>query len=319
LNIFERIKRHAALASGSFASMFADVELTPLPAATGRLVQEISRPDPDVEQLIRIISASPELSAKIIQAINSARFALRNRVTTVRQAVALLGIRRVRAVALAFATMGAIPRPADSLFDHRAFWTDSLMRALLARAFARKGKLGEPEEAFTAMLLADVALPVLLNDWAEYYQPIMQCWQDETVPIAELERDEFKWDHAQAGAWILQAWGFPEEIVCFVGAHTLPREELEELGLEGTIASPMSAAALMPSVLKPCPERLGQLVKTSEEVFLLPITDLASLVAVIQDDLNETLALFGVQPADTSPLITQLTKLAESAPHEEAA
>lgn len=49
----------------------------------------------------------------------------------------------------------AVPRPAGDLFDHGAFWTDSLVRALLARAFVAGRGRAEAEEAFATMLLAD--------------------------------------------------------------------------------------------------------------------------------------------------------------------
>ena len=79
-----------------------------------------------------------------------------------------------------------------------------------------------------------------------------------------MERGDFGWDHAQAGAWILGTWDFPEETVCFAGAHTLPTESLRELDLHDTIALPMTVAALAPSVLKPDRERSVLLVREAE-------------------------------------------------------
>lgn len=70
------------------------------------------------------------------------------------------------------------------------------------------------------MLLSDIALPVLLGSWGEYYRPLIEQWRDALERLSQAERASFQWDHAQAGAWILQNWEFPAELVCFVGLHT---------------------------------------------------------------------------------------------------
>jgi HD-like signal output (HDOD) protein len=118
--------------------MFKDVEIPPLPAAVNQLLGEINKADPDIERLAKLISASPEIAAKTIKTVNSALFSPRLPVADVKRAVTLLGLKNIRSIALAYATMDSLPRPPGKLFDHRAFWSDSLLQAALARAFAKK-------------------------------------------------------------------------------------------------------------------------------------------------------------------------------------
>ena len=159
MGILAKIRRHAAVAGADFASMFKQVEVPPLPAAATRLIAEINQPEPDIGQLVKLISSTAEIAAKVIKTVNSSLFALRKPVTNVKQAVTLLGVRHIRSIALAYATMEALPAPKGDLFDHEAFWTDSLLRAMLARSFSKERFTEQLEDAFTASLLADVALP----------------------------------------------------------------------------------------------------------------------------------------------------------------
>ncbi len=306
MGLLKNIRRHAAVAAGDFAALFRDCEIPPLPAATARLLAEIKQPEPDIGRLVKVISASPELSAKVLRTINSSLFALRNRVTTVQHAVTMLGVRHIRTLALSYAVKESIPRPESELFDHEAFWSDSLLRALFARGFAQRNGRNEAEEAFTAMLLADVALPVLLSSWQDYYQPVVERWREGDEHLSVLEREAFGWDHSQAGAWILQSWDFPEELVCFVGTHNLAHEEIGELGLGETIAIPMATAAMLPSVLNPDPARAQRFIELTCEAFSHSEEDLLALLDRTETELAEVRELFELKRQDGSATLAAL-------------
>ena len=251
MGFLKKIRRHAAIATGDFAAMFKDVEIPPLPEAVTRLIQEINNPEPDIDRLAELISSTAGVAAKVIQTVNSALFSLKIPVTNVKHAVSLLGIQQIRSITLACAAMEALPQPQSDFFDPEAFWTDSLLQAMLSRSFAKKRFPNQSEDVFTASLLTDVALPVLLCVWSEYYEPVIKEWRQSPRRLSEIEREHFGWDHAQASAWISQAWGFPEELVCYLAAHNLSREKINELELTDTVVSAIAVAAISPSVLKP--------------------------------------------------------------------
>jgi len=249
MGLINTIKMHAAIASGNFGRMFADTKLPALPQAVASVVDEVNKDEPDTTALEEIIASEPEFSVKVLSTVNSSLFALRAKVTGVRHAITLLGFERLRSVILSHSMLEAMPRPEGDLFDHEAYWTDTLLRSLLAQSVAKRVRPGEEEEAFTAMLVADVAIPVLLTTWREYYEPILKNWRSGRQRLASLERDAYSWDHAQASAWILQRWDFPERLVCLVGAHSLGDAEIKEYGMEDSVAGCISVASRLPSCL----------------------------------------------------------------------
>jgi len=197
-------------------------------------------------------------------------------------------------MALTYTMKANIPKPKGDLFDHEAFWTDSLLKALLARRPTKVFMPGEEDEAFTVMLMSDISLPVLLCVWNEYYQPIIERWKNSDKRLSVIEREDFHWDHAQAGAWILKSWKFPDEIVHLTGVHTLPLDEIKEMGLNISLALPLSVASLLPSILRYNRDRAQLLIDTTCNEFSLTYDQFKNLIIEVQErfvDIRDQFAL----------------------------
>ena len=317
MNFLKKIRRHAAIATGNFSAMFKDVEIPPLPKAVTRLIQEINSPEPDTDRLAELISSTAGVAAKVIQTANSALFSLKMPVTNVKHAVSILGIQQIRSITLGCATMEALPKPKSTFFDPEAFWTDSLLQAMLSRSFAKKMFQKQAEDVFTASLLMDAAIPVLLCVWGEYYEPVIKEWQQSSKRLSEIEREHFGWDHAQAGAWITQAWGFPEEMVCFLAAHNLSREEILELELADTIVSAIAVAAISPSVLKPERGRCASVFHGAIQWLSLSRSTFVDCVVETKESLTEMIEIFGLSDRNASAILEDFLKEAESENQEE--
>ena len=312
MSIFKKIRRHAAIATGDFAVMFKNIEIPPLPEAVMRLIQEINQSEPDIDRLAELISSTAGVAAKVIQTVNSALFSLRMPVTNVKHAVNLLGIQQIRSITLACATMDALPKPKSAFFDPESFWTDSLLQAMLSRSFAKKLHPNQAEDVFTTCLLADLALPVLLCVWSEYYEPVIREWRQSPGRLSEIEREHFGWDHAQAGAWICQSWEFPEEMTCYLAAHNLSREKIYELELADTIASIIAVAALSPSVLKPDPERCQRVFNGATRWLSLSDSTFVDCVIEVKESLTEMMEVFGLCDCNANLILENLLMVADS-------
>ena len=214
--------------------------------------------------------------------------------------------------------MEAIPKPKGDLFDHEAFWNDSLLRAHLARTFAETMLPGQGDDAFTAALLSDVAIPILLSVWSDYYTPVVAEWLNTPKRLSQIEREHFGWDHAQAGAWIVRSWRFPDEFVCYIGTHNLTMSELAALELERTIAVPIAIAAQSASVLKPDIARLSELYRLSVDRLELSDTPFVERITIIRDSFDEMLKLFGLPYRGAETLFEQLLAAAGFKCKEEA-
>jgi len=312
MGLLKKLRRHAAVARGDFGMLFKDVKIPPLPAAINRLIAEINQSEPDIDRLVRLISSDPEMTAKVIKTVNSALYSPRVPVADVKRAVTLLGLAQIRSIVLAFATMDALPKPEGNLFNHNAFWIDSLLRAILARALSRKLFSRQMDEVFTASLLSELAVPLLLCVWDEYYEPIVKEWETSPKRLSELERQHFGWDHAQAGAWILQSWEFPEEMICYIGAHNISMEKIKELDLQDTIVVPLAIAALSPSVLKPDPAPAAEVFHEAVNRLDMDAAQFADTIKEVKDTMTELLTLFELPEQKAVKILDDLLDIAKA-------
>ncbi len=270
----------------AFAEQFRYIKIPILPAAIARLLAEINRQEPEIAKLETIISSEPQISAKVLRTVNSSQFALRTKVTTIRHAVAMLGLNRIRSIALSYAMLDAVNEPESKIFKHEAFWTDTLLRSMIARSITQRVIPGEEEEAFTAMMLADISIPILLTVWRDKYIPVFSRWQGEVMELAHLEREIVGWDHSLASAWILRKWGFPDKLVAAAASHNLSMEQLRESGQGDTIALPVMCASLMPSSLKPCRERTRNMMKVTCRELSIERSDWPDIVAEVSNSFH---------------------------------
>lgn len=319
MGILKKIRRHAAVASGDFGAMFKGLEIPALPVAVNRLIAETNKDDPDIDYLARLISSETGMAAKVIQTVNSAYYGFRSPISDIKRAVMLMGLKKIRSLALAYGTMDALPAPNGDLFDHEAFWNDSLLRAFLTRAFAEPSFESQADEAFTAALLADVAVPILLSVWGDYYTPIVKEWFNSTKRLSQIEREHFGWDHAQAGAWIVQSWGFPDELVCYIGSHCLSLPEIEKFELDQTLAVPMSIAANCASVLRPDATRAAYICELAYKHLGLTDETFLNRINGIQGAVNDIIDIFELSNRGVDSILDQLLAKPDGVQHEAVA
>ena len=307
--LFKRIRRHAAISTGNFEVLFKEIEMSPLPIAIAKLLEEINKPEVDMKQISLLITSLPEISAQVLKMVNSSLYSLRSPVLSIQHAVNLLGFGHIQSIVLSFAVVNAVPKPTTVLYNHQVFWSDSLLRALVARSFASHYCRELQDDAFTAMLIADVALPILLTNWTEYYQPVVKEWHTSKERLSEIEKNHFGWTHAQAGAWIMQQWEFPEQLVCFVGIHNAEPDCIDELELEGTIALPLIIASLLPSNLGEDTDRAELFVRKALQYFSISTTELTTIIDETEQGFLEFHDLLGLCHVGTQPTLEAIKRL----------
>jgi HD-like signal output (HDOD) protein len=172
-----------------------------------------------------VVERDPAMAAKVLQLANSAFFGRRRPVTSVREAVAYLGLEALRALALsaeAFHTFSIDP-PIRG-FDLERLQRRSSRVARLGHAIC--GETWEGEEAFAAGLLHDVGLLVLASQDRGELVELLDCARSQSRPLHEVERDRCGVTHAELGAHLLALWGLPHAVTeAVAGHHDPPRAD----------------------------------------------------------------------------------------------
>ncbi|MGK5023827.1 HDOD domain-containing protein [Janthinobacterium sp. RB2R34] len=183
--------------------------LPSLPAVVLELLTSMEQPDIDVHVLAHKIELDQALAAKTMRIANSSFYGMQSTVTSVAQAVSVLGFHSIRTMVTACALTGSFaPVPG---FDFQAFWRHSLATAVVARLLAPHMGVS-PETAFTAGLLHDLGTLVLVTRFPAEHAQARDYRQQHDCQMVEAERAVLGIDHAQVGSALAAYWQFPEAI-----------------------------------------------------------------------------------------------------------
>src|SRR5687768_1360926 len=164
----------------------------PSPPGTALQILQLSQEeDVSLQRLADTISADPALSLRLLRYANSAMFGVNKQVTTVRDAVVLLGVRSVRLLALTFSLVSTDDERACRGFDYGRFWTHAITCAVAARQLAKSRQKIRPEEAFAAGLLSQIGRLVFAVGLPDEYASIIEACGGPFADTTEHEWGAF--------------------------------------------------------------------------------------------------------------------------------
>jgi HD-like signal output (HDOD) protein len=190
------------------------------PPVAARLLRVASDENAAIADLVYLLRSDPALSAEIIRYANSPLFSFAANIKTLDQAVPLLGVRKIRS--LAIASIGRTYIRAVLVMDElRSYWRYSLACALLSEMLARFCAVAE-DIAYSAGLLHDLGRLALMVTWPAEYAGVIQTANSrlaagEDFDLPEYERTLFGLDRFAAGEWLARRWNLPDELCAIAG------------------------------------------------------------------------------------------------------
>jgi putative nucleotidyltransferase with HDIG domain len=195
-----------------------------MPGAALKLLGVLDDPGVTVQQIERILRQDPGLTANVLKLANSAYFGIPSKVGSVRQAVMLLGLKRLIQMVIAACTGAVLDRTVPG-YDLPAgeLWRHSLAVSVAAERLVRELRIPAAEEIFTAALLHDVGKIILgrfvQEGLAEIEKALAQGLSFETAETIVLGVN-----HAEVGAQVLLKWSLPGNVVNAVRWHHAPEK-----------------------------------------------------------------------------------------------
>jgi putative nucleotidyltransferase with HDIG domain len=173
----------------------------------------------DFEELVRRDQA---LAAKVLKLVNSPFFALRGKVTSITQAVVVLGLRTLKSVVLAAKTGKLLQREIPQYgFAAGGMWRHSLSAASLGRLVARRARLGgdAQEELFVAGLLHDVGKTVLAPHLTGLGKEFGAALDRSAGDVCRAEEETLGLSHAAVGGRMAEKWSLAPALRALVEEH----------------------------------------------------------------------------------------------------
>jgi len=196
-------------------------ELPSLPQVVLDLQAALAREDVSLDAIADTVSHDQALAAKTLRIANCSFYGVSTRVVSIRQAIAILGLRSISTLLVAAAVSDRFPRIACVGFDLGRYWRHSVAVALCAREIARHARI-DADAAFTAGLLHDLGRLALASQSPQSLERVYAYRGEHDCQMLAAERAEIGTDHAEMGAEVGSRWHFGAEVIEAMRLHHEP-------------------------------------------------------------------------------------------------
>lgn len=237
-------------------SFFETVKLPSISDVSRALIKTLHDENASMLEVSNLIGSDPALSAQLLRLANSAQFGLPRGVGTVDEAIAMVGMNRVRTLALGACMSGAFPVVAG--LNKATFWKTSMACAAYAQWLADKLEINGQVAWLTGMMLR---LGVLLIVQAEP-KTLQEIEKLPCIPGVRWQREKklIGFTEGQITGELARRWNFPMQMVQALqrSADPLNEQAFSRLGAvlhlagllaETTHAGPDSVASLPADVI----------------------------------------------------------------------
>lgn len=213
---------HKLLTNEDVRELVSSVDQLPsLPTTHLALMQAAARPNSTVQEITDIIQSDPAMSVKVLQLVNSSLFGQSSRVSSVSQAVEILGVGLLKGLTASAHVFSALDASSTKVLSVERSQLYAMRVARIAQAMASTKE--RQDEAFTAGILhniGEIVLAVKRPD--EFFDVIQRCAETNEWRIS-VERELLGVTHPEVGAQLLTNWGIPFSIVEVAAFHHEPR------------------------------------------------------------------------------------------------
>ncbi len=190
--------------------------LPSIPPVVTKILSLIDSEDVSLKKIGEFISQDQSISAKVLKIVNSPIYGFPGRISSVHQALMLIGLSAVKGMLLGVSIFDMMQKSMIGLWEH------SIGSAIAARAVASRLGLKNADDISVAALIHDIGKVALSMCYPELYNRAIETAKQKECYITDAEKEVFGITHAQAGKWLTQKWNFPKELVDSVSFHHRP-------------------------------------------------------------------------------------------------
>ena len=192
----------------AIADYFENIQLPTMPEVGRLLIQSLNDDELPFEKVRAAISRDPALTVKLIRLANSARFGLQRKVSSVDDAITMVGLNQVRTLCLAACMSDTFPVAAG--LNREQFWKESMACAGFSHWLARTVGADVQQSWLIGFMirLGELIIAQKEPDKLEAIERLPHApggrWERETALVGFTE--------GQVAAELARRWNFPSEV-----------------------------------------------------------------------------------------------------------
>lgn len=206
-------------------------DLPPMPHVASRAISMVEDPDTTANELEKLLSSDAALAARVLKIANSAMFSRQREITTLTQAIMIIGFKALKGIIVA-ATLRQLNKRSGP--NETMIWQNSVVTAMASNLLCQKLKKRYVDEMFLLGLLHSLGQIVLLTQMSADYKKVFSLIKEKGLDYSSAEQQILGFAHSLIGALVAKKWNFSAD-TCQIILHyrdvidgDKPESELEE-------------------------------------------------------------------------------------------
>ena len=199
--------------------------LPPFSPVLNKLMASLADENVSFLELGDLIEKDTVLAGNVLRLVNSALYSRRGTINSVRRAVSILGLSKLRNAAMSMSVSrlwGSQKWPPG--WSPSQFNLHAVATAIMADLLATELSTDYPEGAFAAGLLENVGMLLMAASLSEDFNRVRDHYlSNPAYSLVAAEREVLGMDHAELSAEVLGIWNLPKPIKMAAGEHHFPR------------------------------------------------------------------------------------------------
>lgn len=205
------------LSQEQVAQILQGIFVPPQPQILVDLQMEQILPEPDISRIANLIAKDVGLSGTMLKFINSPFYDLSNKISSIEQAVSLLGTNTVINILNGLAIKGQMSD--ENIIELTSFWDTANDIAMVCATIAKKVGFPNPDEAYTLGLFHNAGIPLMMKRYGNYLNELKNAYGSSHERLIDYENETFNTNHCVVGYYTAKSWNLPSHICLAIAEH----------------------------------------------------------------------------------------------------
>ena len=199
------------------AKILRGITVPPQPQVIVDIHMEQAMPNPDINRIAKLISQDVGLSGTMLKVVNSSLFGMKNRMTSIEQAVQILGLQTIVRIMEGLSIKSHMDD--ETIVALSSFWDSAMDIASTAATLARAIGYQSGDRAYCVGLFHNCGVPLLYNAHPDYQDVLEESYCRPNPRIIDVENQRLKTNHAVVGYYVAKSWGLPSDLCDVIAEH----------------------------------------------------------------------------------------------------
>lgn len=202
---------------GKVNDLLKGIKIPSQPQILVDIQMELVSPFGEMQVIADLIAKDVALSASVLKVVNSPFFGLVNTITSISQAINLMGSQSITNLVNAVVLKNSIS--GDDVTEMTKFWDNASDIAAACTTIAKKIKYPSPDDAYSLGLFHDCAIPMMMGKHTNYRTIIESGYSQKVKRVIDIENSHLESNHAVVGYFIARSWKLPKHLVQAIAQH----------------------------------------------------------------------------------------------------